>query len=366
MPSTSSSQELVHSQCGCWDQLLRLLSNRSFYLTANQWPEFQKQIIWHHVQVDAFNILSEHPERHEFSTNQIGWLKNQVWSARKHWLTLSRVQGEMSSLLYQSGIRHLFFKGLVLGQWLYGDNEIRECRDLDIIVDRTEFSAACKTLEAHGFKRIYPDTDLSPSAFERYQNAMKDVGYCHSETGKTVELHWRLSTLETLIDFDFGSAYQDRKEVKVGQWLVPAFSDVLTLRYLPLHGDLSNWGRLRWLLDWYLIMEKQSINWPEVWQELEHRVERIPMAHAFRLTKHLFDVQTPGNIQTPKMQWSCRKITEAMSKRRYPLWIYRKLLLLNALEKPSSMLAYAASLARQSMAASSILDNRPQFPQGGS
>jgi hypothetical protein len=62
---------------------------------------------------------------------------------------------EVRDAFREAGIQALLLKGPVTAQWLYGDLQARNYRDVDLLVHPLQFSAACEILAHKGFVDVH-------------------------------------------------------------------------------------------------------------------------------------------------------------------------------------------------------------------
>ena len=341
----------------CWQQILRLLSNQDFHFASSQWPAFVELVSWHHILIDVLPRLAE-ANYCEFTEQQIAQLDTSRLKLRKNALRLCQVQNQLSRYLLDKDIRHLFFKGTVLSQWLYGASTLRQCRDIDIAVHPQDHAHACSKLEELGCTRIIPKPDISGSAFKRYQRAMKDVSYMHRGSSCVIELHWALRPFPQAFEFDFDMAYEQRQLVEVEGASIPAFSDLLHARYIAAHGCLSHWARLRWLLDWQQLASKSQLDWSLLINSASTDKEIQYMNRAFQLAYNQLGAPIPkvfDNLATPIGNHYClKKHTDSQAKARYPNWLQRQILNLAHQEGIRGMHGYAGYMLKKMLAADTV------------
>ena len=346
----------TNSDNHCWQQLLRLLSGRNFDFKPADFDELTRLVDWHHILLDVLPLLRANPESHDFSDAQMQALQSAGMEQRAELLKLKQTQLEVSEQLTKAGIRHLFFKGVALGHWLYGSSTARQCRDIDLIVHPGDHAAASSLLEDSGCRRVVPRPELSASAYRRYQAATKDVSYVHSN-GALIELHWALRAFPQAFQFDFDDAYGRHRTEQIDQYAFPVLPDDTHIAYLAAHGCLSHWGRLRWLLDWQQLALKPDVDWQGVIQRCSKR-EKGYIKHAFALTGMQFGLSTPTEIEALEPVTCSEYILQVQSRSQaagcYPYWAQRQWL--NCLYQGSwaGASAYLLYMIRKALAADTL------------
>ena len=169
--------------------------------------------------------------------------------------------------LERRGIPALAVKGPALGALLYGKESCRQFGDLDLLVPRRDFAAACELVRAQGYRPYFPLPDDPAALFARCEHAfVRPRGDVH------IDLHC------ALLDEYFGAARDSAslwdRSVSValggGRARTPAPADAML--HLCVHGAGHNWRRLDWPADvaalGRLLSERE-------WFDLMARAERL-------------------------------------------------------------------------------------------
>lgn len=150
--------------------------------------------------------------------------------------------------LTAAGITPLTFKGWPLAARLSGSATARHAGDLDLLICPDQIGACCALLESLGyssgalFKRESHIRDTKALAAEG-----KDIRLEHEETGMAVELHWRMIPYTGWPEIQGLPGAITTQTTQAGPLQV--LSDQANMMYLPLHGGLHMWTRLKWLAD---------------------------------------------------------------------------------------------------------------------
>ena len=166
-------------------------------------------------------------------------------------LELERLQG----LFSDAGLRCLAIKGPALAAQTTGDAAARGSGDLDLLLSPADVEAACRLLEANGW-RMRPGSEVSPGTWAwghvmRSFNALTFDG-----PGSTVDLHWRLDpTLDALPDFE--EVWNRREPVDLGPVRVETLCHADLLGHASLHAAKDYWRWLRSLVDVHRIAADQ-------------------------------------------------------------------------------------------------------------
>lgn len=357
----------ISNKAGCWNALVLLLANKRAQFKQEHWSELLAYIDWHHISPDVASVLvQELEEPSPFSDQQLEEIRVRSMRARLDNLKKLQTQKQLSLCLQKTNVRHLFFKGIVLGAWLYDKYDKRECGDIDLIVHPEEHSIAVGVLLKNGFKQLIPKPSLSASAMRRYKSAMKDMTFIDPRTEVLVELHWRLRESDSYFQFNFDQEYKQHRVVSIDGNNFPSFNDHTHVRYLAMHGCLSYWGRLRWLIDWHQL-SGQPFDWLEIYQTAANRKESNYLDLAFLTANQVLSTPIPEVLNMTetsitgfsinKTGWKhfwVRKVLKGMQLNSYRNWLLRKGLNHIAFEDYRKSCGSFCALVRKSVAVDTL------------
>lgn len=146
-----------------------------------------------------------------------------------------------------NGIPVRILKGPALLLHLYGDPLVRQCNDLDLLIDKGQWERAQALCFAEGYARLHPPPDWPEQLIPLYLRWTKDLVF-HHPNGRLLELHVR-PTLDdrTAGDLDLPAGF-GMVTLPGGMELPTILGDAL-YAYLCWHGTRSGWFRLKWLAD---------------------------------------------------------------------------------------------------------------------
>lgn len=141
----------------------------------------------------------------------------------------------------------LIFKGWPLSERLYGGPARRHTGDIDMAVAPSQIAAACALLDTLGYR---PDPGAARLLDCRASPALaaegKDLMFAHP-SGHVLELHWHLLPYRGWPDIRALPGAVVRQTSQAGS--LGVLSDQANMLYLPAHGGLHLWTRLKWLAD---------------------------------------------------------------------------------------------------------------------
>jgi hypothetical protein len=160
----------------------------------------------------------------------------------------------VNSLLYEhelarlpfraKGVRAIAFKGPALAIGLYGKASLRQCRDLDVLVAKSDIPKALSVLSDSGYRM-----DPSCVGLADALQTEKHLLLIHNETAAKLELHWALSLPRLNFRLCFDTLWDRRETLTVLDTPVatPCPNDLLMM--LCVHGASHCWTSLKWVCD---------------------------------------------------------------------------------------------------------------------
>lgn len=204
--------------------------------------------------------------------------------------------------------RPVVLKGAALAATLYPDPAQRWFLDLDVLVPRNHLDEACRRLEKCGYRHSRGLRD--PLYYERYHFHR----IMNGPQGSVLEVHWDLTTQNSVYDFDVEGVYERARPARMGKLTV----HVAALVDQVLHGVYQNiadgYLDLRRVMDMGLIMRELS---EEDWLYLVKESKRDQMGTAFEtwlhVVKNILGVEPPGGIPAElNPSWVTRRTLQGL------------------------------------------------------
>jgi hypothetical protein len=162
-------------------------------------------------------------------------------------LALAAEAVRLQVLFGAAGIPAISVKGPALAQLAYGDQTLKNGRDIDLLVGPDDAERAYRLLRAEGYAAAPPAAELSEAQRRLLFRLHKDVELIHPARRLNVELHWRLIDNPVLLKgVGVGSPSQ---AVALADGPVRTLADADLFAYLAVHGATHCWFRLKWLAD---------------------------------------------------------------------------------------------------------------------
>ena len=158
------------------------------------------------------------------------------------------------------GLSFISIKGPLLSNRLYNDATYRRYKDFDFFIELSTIEMAIDILKELGYK---PTSFNWPTNRRRKQLIVdhgKHISFYHPDKSTCIELHWKLfdaritkpEIIEQLIFKNLTTTEFKGRRFKV-------FNTEFELLYLIIHGGLSNWFRLKWLVDIHQLLQEALI-----------------------------------------------------------------------------------------------------------
>lgn len=147
-------------------------------------------------------------------------------------------------------VHPVIFKGWPLSERLFGAPALRHAGDLDIAVAPDRMDAACTALDGLGYaaddQHGRMDRLRQTGGVAALADEGKDIRFVHPD-GHVAELHWHLLPYRGWPDVLALPGAVETQNSQAGPLNV--LSDQANMMYLPVHGGLHLWTRLKWLAD---------------------------------------------------------------------------------------------------------------------
>jgi len=228
----------------------------------------------------------------------------------------------VAAALAKAAIPALIFKGAPLAQALYPDPLWRHCGDVDVLVPSNFMVEALKALTEAGFRSDDPLLSAPPAIQRFVFRITRDAPVDDSWTRSHVEVHSRFLFSKRLSQFlaRRDDTMRPRPITPEGSLAAPAI-DVSLALYLILHGCISGWCRLKWLVDLMPLLEKLG---PAGRQSLADDAERSRTAAAVKASLLLLRAAFGDLDLAPLDAWIAESAGAAAVQsraRRYAAWL---------------------------------------------
>jgi len=220
-------------------------------------------------------------------------LKRESVANSQNVLHLTGKQLRVYKLFKENNVAVAIFKGPLLSQMAYGEMSVRQAGDIDLLINRRDFTQARRLLESLGYEMA---PRLTPAQLSSHLNNHCEIQFMRDEWLTVVDLHWDLAPRT----FVFGVKPEDvmsrLQSVSLAGATVETFGAEDLLLYQAMHGAKHLWRRLEWISCLAESLRATEINWDTI-------VDRAAKAHAtrmlalgLRLVEEFSDVPVPSEV----------------------------------------------------------------------
>lgn len=168
-------------------------------------------------------------------------------------LQLISESARLRDIFDRVGIPILFVKGATLAKIAFDDVAIKSAIDNDILVRPDNILDAARLLTSLGYRLASP---RSPDRLIEWHRLRKESLWLNDETGTAVDLHSRLADSPALIP-DIWTEQSVRNVTAAKGLTLPTLKPDELAAYLAVHGANSAWFRLKWLVDFAAVLERE-------------------------------------------------------------------------------------------------------------
>ncbi|MBE0674513.1 MAG: nucleotidyltransferase family protein [Bacteroidales bacterium] len=200
--------------------------------------------------------------RHQLSHQQIDELLGENRSAeypasKAQYLSILNAFNVVTGLFESEAIEFIPQKGPMLSYRLYGDPIYRAYNDLDFLIRTENIPDAVELLMRNGFHSPFyrfPEDNCRRKLLLRHTNELflrspaLDAG---------VELHWSMFNARITSTAEHDRLLAENKmTINFNGKNYKVLKEELELLFLVIHGGMHAWGKLKWLLDIVVFLEK--------------------------------------------------------------------------------------------------------------
>ena len=202
------------------------------------WDQVVSRSWWHRIRPLTYRHLRDHAQGvvPDSALLELGRHASEMSIRNRR---LGKALAEVAGMFEEAKLRALVFKGPTLAEDAYGDITLRECGDLDLLVDRDEFPRVEAMLRSQGFRSWWDDSKSTRQSFA-----------CEFErSDASLDVHWHLTPGWLNYRVDFESLWSHGKPTTEEGDLFRKLAPEDSLTVLAIHGTKHWWERLRWICD---------------------------------------------------------------------------------------------------------------------
>jgi hypothetical protein len=218
-------------------------------------------------------------------------------------LLLLTEAGRLARLLAAAGIPAAFLKGAALGELAFGDQNVKQTLDNDLLVAPSNVAGTIALLEGAGYRLTDPATPLDAKRLSVLIDMVKECTLIHSGHGAMVDLHWRMTSVKGLLaEPDMASA---SAIVVAGGVALPTLTGAPLMTYLAVHGARHGWSRIKWLADFNALLTAMD---DSAVASLRHHAKQAGVGRCMELAllqcSRLFGADIPADVgRSRRVRW---------------------------------------------------------------
>ncbi len=208
---------------------------------------------------------------------------------------------KLSQLFNHYKIDHIYLKGPVAAQQIYGDFTAKNSRDIDLLIKPNSIEESIHALENDGYQLIYPYHELNKAQKAYFNKVNNQLALFHPVKKIQLELHWRLFANQHTLKYDFSELNLGKEEIKIGEDKVYGLGEKHLLIYLCMHGAKHAWSKLYWLLE-VTVLSKSSGNLSTTLEEAKKVGVERAVYQFIQLSWQLFGLEWDKVLVSQKSQ----------------------------------------------------------------
>ena len=203
---------------------------------------------------------------------------------------LVRELGRGLRLFDAAGVPAMPLKGVVLADRLYGDQSLRDCSDMDVLVPRERAREALGLLRADGYAAEFTETFFESVLLRghiEYTLMRREGSFEH-----VLDLHWGIGWSAEGDRRAADALWAKAHPVRLGDvpmWQMTPEWEFLTL---AVHAARHGWRPLKWLVDIHDYCG-QTLDWSQVRETAEQFDWAPAVEQTFGVCRLLFDMPIP-------------------------------------------------------------------------
>lgn len=241
-------------------------------------PELLKISIEQSLQPLLYNVTNVK----EYKKYYISWAIMQE--------TFFKLQDEITEILNQNNIKHIYFKGAVLSK-IYDDSAVRTRGDIDIFIENERFEFAKNKLLENGFQL---DTNQ--------EDCQHHIGV--KKNGIEVELHFNM--FDSDVDSAWRKMFADPFKLSfLESGCLYHFTDTYHFLYCLMHfaQHLRHGAGLRYMLDFYYMFLKNEIDFNLLHKKIKELKLEVLYSNIINVLRVLFNRNFDASIEEKEVQF---------------------------------------------------------------
>lgn len=198
------------------------------------------------------------------------------------------------TLLANSGIEAVSYKGPTLALFAYNNLALRRFVDLDVIVKKRDVLKAREILLAEGYT---PTKSLTLNQQDLLLRTQHNMQFSRDNRRLIVELHWEVAPHLFASSVNPDRFWRHLVTIDVNGTKVKALSAEDLLFSLCVHGSRHLWERLSWICDVAELVGRHRFNWTSLLERAATADNERMFFLGLFLAEKLFDATLPEEVK---------------------------------------------------------------------
>ncbi len=258
------------------------------------WEVFRYLTAYHRLEAVIYDALEADREK-LFPEETTAWLKQRRKENVIANLGLASSTIHIFREFEKQGVQVLYIKGLSLDEWLYKKSGLRAAGDIDLYISPSSLPQAISCMQALGYQLAMLPERLKPGSrlAKQHRRTIKDHMFTRPGSPVVVELHWRLSLLQSAFPLGFEDAWQSRSGFQLAGQSIGTLPEDIHANYLCYHGAKHYFSSLFWLYDIAKLMQQEDTDWEGILAQAHLLKSKASLGLALVMASDLFHVPMP-------------------------------------------------------------------------
>jgi hypothetical protein len=263
--STSKEMDILLLMLGAVDADNRREEISALLASGLDWTSLNELAIYHGVCPYIFEMLKSYGVNDE----RVALLREEAAVMQRKAMMLLGELFKIQRAMRNAQLPCLFVKGPVTALSAYKQYKLRGCRDVDMLVRKSDLPAACRVLQECSYTMEVADgvAQLVDIAFEArsrsvavFADALGEVAFKGPHDLSILDLHW--SALPGFLKTEELLPY--RYKLSVGDKFIETLTPEAHFVITCLHASKHHWCRLLWLSDIVSMARNPELDWAKV------------------------------------------------------------------------------------------------------
>ncbi|MDI6645230.1 MAG: nucleotidyltransferase family protein, partial [Methanobacteriaceae archaeon] len=196
-------------------------------------------------------------------------------------------------LLKKSDIGAISYKGPVLAHSAYGNISLRDFRDIDILIDKSDAVNVKRLMISNGYELYLP---ISIKDY-LYLKLDSEYRFFNRKTGVMIEINWDFEGIFISFPMDPKFLFNELTKFHFNGMEIEELSPENQILMLSIHNAKHDWNRLLWICDISEFLKSYTnLNWSKILKNAKKiGIKRILLINLF-LAKDLFQLNLPNEV----------------------------------------------------------------------